>query len=275
VPAAEADLALARGVAGRIVSLEGLRVRRVVMIGSRALGTARPDSDLDLVVLVEPPAGTPPWRSADFAAEGVRLRARIGAAPVHVDLWVRTTDRYAEACDVIGGVDWLAAREGIEVFGRPAMRPPGVVLTREQIRCQNVSAWVEHACAALAAAHRLGNAAAVSGGAGDAGEPAATVRLAIARAVTAVLVAHQVYVPASAGPDARMGASVARRSAAGRDASAAAAGRSGDSRGAGSPSARRRPTLAGRAGGAVSGRPARAAVWASRFPPDAGESSFC
>jgi predicted nucleotidyltransferase len=192
----ENDLQLSRRVAGEVLAICGSAVQRIAVIGSRAKGTARQDSDLDLVVFVEPAAGTPPWRSADFAAERRRVQSQLASAPVRVDLSVRTTDRFAEARGVIGGVEWLVAHEGVDVFTRPFARNPAVRLGRDLIRRQNVSSWIEPACLAFDAAVRLANDGVLRGG-GD----LETVRLddVVTRALTAVLVAHQVYVAKEAG----------------------------------------------------------------------------
>jgi predicted nucleotidyltransferase len=185
-----ADVEFAREVARRIAAVRGERVRRVIMIGSRALGTPRPDSDLDLVVLVEPLPGTPPWRSADSAAARRRLQEELGPMPVPTEIWVRTTDRYEEARDVVGGVEWLADREGVEVYACALQRPPRLRLSPDQIRRQNVSAWVEHACLALDAA-AAGATRAVLGRSEDTAQTGANA--VVERALNAVLVAHQVY----------------------------------------------------------------------------------
>jgi hypothetical protein len=57
------DLDIANRIAARLVAVGEGRVRRVAMIGSRALGLARPGSDLDIVALLEPPATAPPWNT--------------------------------------------------------------------------------------------------------------------------------------------------------------------------------------------------------------------
>jgi hypothetical protein len=140
---------IAQRLAMQIVAVGLGRVQRVVLIGSRARGTARPDSDLDLVVLVELPSDASPWGPADVIAERKRIQHRIPAPPVSADLWVRTTDRYAEARGVIGGVERLVDTEGVEVYSRPQQRAPVVRRTLDQVRRELVSTWVEHTLAAL------------------------------------------------------------------------------------------------------------------------------
>lgn len=152
-PTAE-DQAFAQRVAERIREIDGPRVRRVILIGSRARGTARPDSDLDLVVLVEIPKSAAPWTQIDARAEAGRITDGLGALPMRVDLTVRTTDRYKEACNVVGGLEWAAAHEGLVVFHAPFSRPPIVRISPQNVRREHVSTWVHHALAALEAFDR-------------------------------------------------------------------------------------------------------------------------
>lgn len=198
MPPKPEDLAMAAELAGRIVAAGRGRVRRVAMVGSRALGTARPESDLDLVVLVELAAGAPPWGPKEFQAERGRLRREAGAPPVRTDLWVRTTDRFEEARRVVGGVEWLVETEGVEVYRRPLDRPPTVRRTPGQVRRENVSAWIEHAMLALEGATARGNAAALAAG-GAPAEARQAARAAVERAVNALLVSHQLRADKAGG----------------------------------------------------------------------------
>jgi predicted nucleotidyltransferase len=172
------DIALATRLAAEIARLGRGRVRRVVMIGSRAHGGARPDSDLDLVVLVELPAGSEPWNGDHFARAGRELQALLGTQPVKPDVRVRTIDRFAEAKEVPGGVEWLAAHEGVVVYDAPVTLPPTVRASRDDVRRELVSAWVHHAIAAL---ERFGQFAPPSG-------DSELARRAMERLVAAVLV---------------------------------------------------------------------------------------
>ena len=54
VTAGSSDEQLARRVAGQLRELYGARLKQVVLFGSRARGDADPDSDMDLVVVLEP-----------------------------------------------------------------------------------------------------------------------------------------------------------------------------------------------------------------------------
>jgi predicted nucleotidyltransferase len=192
------DLCLARAMAQRIVALLGAdRVQRVVLIGSRARGTARPDSDMDLVVLVEIPVDAPPWGPSEAAAARAWLQRALGPPPVPTDLWVRTTDRYAEARGVAGGVERLVDVEGTDVFARPAARAPVVRRRAEQVRREHVSAWLEHAVTALEATARMERGAAEPGAPRSAQEAA---NVCAVRALTALHLFHGKQIAKAAHP---------------------------------------------------------------------------
>ena len=147
----EIDRALASEVGHAIVALGHGCVRKIVMIGSRAEGRARPDSDLDLVVVVELPPNVNPWRGDDFARSGIELQSALGPRPVRVDIRVRTTDRYAEARDVPGGIEWVAAHTGVTVFETPQARTSVVRTPPVNVRRELVSSWMHHTVSALEA----------------------------------------------------------------------------------------------------------------------------
>lgn len=149
MPPTDSDRALASDIGRAIVELGHGRVRRIVMIGSRAEGRPRPDSDLDLVVLVELPPGERPWKGEDFARSGLELQAVLGPRAVRPDLRVRSTDRFAEAKDVPGGVEWLAEHGGVVVFETPLVRAPTIRTSAADVRRELVSSWMHHAATAL------------------------------------------------------------------------------------------------------------------------------
>lgn len=153
MPPAENDLRVARAFAKRIVTAGRGRVRRVVLVGSRALGTARADSDLDIVVLVETAASVRPWGTPECAAERDRLQREVGAPPLPTDLWVRTTDQYQEARGVLGSVEAMVDTEGIDLYAEPFQRAPRVRRTPAQVRREYTVGWVTHALRALEEAY--------------------------------------------------------------------------------------------------------------------------
>lgn len=196
MPATARDLAVAQAFAGRIVAAGQGRVRRVVMVGSRALGTARPDSDLDLVVLVELPPGARAWRISDCATERDRLQRVVGRPPLETDLWVRTTDQYEEARSVAGSVESLVDSEGVDVYARPFERAPRVRRTPAQVRREYTSGWITHALRALEAAGARDSA--------GTHERLAAARAAVERALHALLVSHGIRASKSGGAPAML-----------------------------------------------------------------------
>ena len=196
---------MAKALAKRIAAAGRGCVRRVVMVGSRALGTAGPESDLDLVVVVETSRGAPPWGQKEFRAERDRLREELGSLPVRTDLWVRTTDRFEEARRVVGGVEWMAETEGVVVYSRPLERRPVARRTPDQVRRENVSAWIEHALFALDAAARSANASVLRPDGAASGDPGGAARMAVERAVNALLVAHQLRASKHGGVGGMLG----------------------------------------------------------------------
>jgi predicted nucleotidyltransferase len=186
------DRAVATELAQRIVAAGLDRVRRVVMIGSRALGTAHPTSDLDLVVLVEVPRGSRAWGPAENLAERDRIQRAVGVPPITTDLSVRATDHYHEARHVIGGVEHLVGLEGVDVYSHPLSNPPTLRRTPTKVRQQHTGTWITHAAAVLEEA--TSSARADSGEEPDgAARLSAAAHASVMRAVTALLVSHQLH----------------------------------------------------------------------------------
>lgn len=192
MPPTSNDLRIAHAFAKRIVMAGRGRVRRVVLVGSRAVGTARADSDLDIVVLVETPAGVRPWATPECVAERERLQREVGAPPLPTDLWVRTTDQYQEARSVIGSVEAMVDAEGFDLYAEPFQRAPRVRRTPAQVRREYTVGWVTHALRALeeASARQTGVAERQPGLA--ALPPDLPAHTCILRAVLALLFSRQV-----------------------------------------------------------------------------------
>ncbi len=83
---------------------------RVVLFGSRARGTAREDSDVDLLVVM--PDGT------DRRQAAVDILMLLGEMPVAKDIVVTTPDHIARRGHVIGTVLRPALREGRVLYER-------------------------------------------------------------------------------------------------------------------------------------------------------------
>lgn len=190
-----ADLAIARQFSERLVAAGQGRIRRVVMIGSRARGTPGPESDLDLVVLVEISAAARPWANPEISAERRPLQDTVGRPPVPTDLWVRTTAQFEESRRVIGGVESLVESEGVDLFSRPFYRAPIVRRPPEEVKLANTSGWLEDGVAALERALAAGSGAELHVGSTRVADARGyLVDKAIRAAINALFVKHQVLV---------------------------------------------------------------------------------
>ena len=108
---AEADREDALGLAAKVVAHEGERVRRVILYGSRAQGTASPDSDFDLLVIESDPV---PKREAMLRLHGVLM-----TMPYPVDVWVMGEEEFEETKNVIGGLAHPARKYGVVLYEKP------------------------------------------------------------------------------------------------------------------------------------------------------------
>jgi hypothetical protein len=189
------DFRIAEGLSAQIVAASTGRVCRVVMIGSRAVGTARPDSDLDLVVVIEPPGGADRWGDRARSAERLRLHQMAASAPLPADIGVRTADQYQEAHGVVGGPEHLAATHGIPVYSRAPERAPVVRRTPDQVRYDNASIWIRHALVAVDHAVGAENMSVLAAaGPKVKRDPRALAQAAVERALNAILVLRRVHV---------------------------------------------------------------------------------
>ena len=95
--------------------VEAADPEQVILFGSRARGDARPDSDVDLVVVEAEPFG--PGR--DRRAEIVRLMRALGGCPVATDILVYSLDEVEYWRDSLNNVLARALREGRVLYERP------------------------------------------------------------------------------------------------------------------------------------------------------------
>jgi uncharacterized protein len=98
---------LAKRVVTRIV--EGVHPRQVIVFGSRARGTARPDSDVDVLVIYDGPM---PKRELKQ-----RIRKLFPLPDFGMDLFVLTPDEFERQKRVVSTVGRVAAREGVVCHG--------------------------------------------------------------------------------------------------------------------------------------------------------------
>ncbi len=88
-----------------------LEPRRILLFGSHARGDATPESDWDLLIVLDDdaPAERLDWRALHEARRGFR-----GA----VDLIPCRESDFRERVDVVGSLPWIAATEGVVVYER-------------------------------------------------------------------------------------------------------------------------------------------------------------
>ncbi|MGD0497391.1 MAG: nucleotidyltransferase domain-containing protein [Bryobacteraceae bacterium] len=85
---------------------------KIILFGSRARGDARPDSDVDLLVLFQ--------EVDDARARAVELYVALVGCGVATDILVSTTARFERYKNVVNTVYWPAAREGKVLYERAA-----------------------------------------------------------------------------------------------------------------------------------------------------------
>ena len=104
----ESDQRTAEELRTRLLTyLEG-RVRQIILYGSRARGTASPESDFDVLIVETDPVFK--WD------EMRRLRQVVHDLPHPVDVWVMGEREFEETKNVIGGLAYPAYKYGIVLY---------------------------------------------------------------------------------------------------------------------------------------------------------------
>ena len=84
------------------------QIRAIILYGSRARGTAVPDSDFDLLVIEADPVSK--------REEMQRLRRVVSDLPYPVDVWVMGEIEFEETKNVIGGLAYPAHKDGVVLY---------------------------------------------------------------------------------------------------------------------------------------------------------------
>jgi uncharacterized protein len=104
----ESDQKTAEELRARLLAHREGRVRRIILYGSRARGTASPESDFDLLVVEADPV---------FKRDEMRrLRQVVRDLPHPVDVWVIGEREFEETKNVIGGLAYPAYKYGIVLY---------------------------------------------------------------------------------------------------------------------------------------------------------------
>ena len=85
---------------------------QIILFGSHARGTARPDSDIDLLVVL-PVTGSK-------RAKQIEMRVALHDIRVPKDIVVATPDQVARQKNIVGTLIHPALREGKVLYARPA-----------------------------------------------------------------------------------------------------------------------------------------------------------
>lgn len=92
----------------RIVAM--FHPEKIILFGSHARGEAGPDSDIDLLVVMV--------FEGSAHERGLEISVALPDLPVSVDIIVTTPEDFAWRKDIVGTIEWPAAREGKVVYAR-------------------------------------------------------------------------------------------------------------------------------------------------------------
>ncbi len=102
------DRKIAEELKSRLLACDGDRIRRVILHGSRAQGSATEGSDFDLLVVEKDPVSK--------REEMRRLRQALSDLDYPVDVWVMGVEEFEETRNVIGGLAYPAHKYGVLLY---------------------------------------------------------------------------------------------------------------------------------------------------------------
>ncbi len=101
------------------------RPERVILFGSQARGDAGPDSDVDLLVVMDVEGST--------REKAIDIQVALHDIRVPTDIIVTTPEAFSWRKEIVGTIEWPAAREGKVLF-MPAVPDPLIAVIREWLR---------------------------------------------------------------------------------------------------------------------------------------------
>ncbi len=110
-PAARAHIAR---IVKRIV--EKFQPEQVILFGSHARGEAGPDSDVDLLIVMD--------FEGEVRDKWLEIRQALRDIPVAVDPIVTRPQDFAWRKEIVGTIEWPAVKEGKILYDRSKRRPP-------------------------------------------------------------------------------------------------------------------------------------------------------
>lgn len=104
----EKDREIAEELKKRFLASDGKRIRRLILYGSRAEGSATEESDFDFLVIEKDPVSK--------RDEMRRLRQSLSDLEYLVDVWVMGEEEFEETRNVIGGLAYPAHKYGLVLY---------------------------------------------------------------------------------------------------------------------------------------------------------------
>lgn len=139
-PATEVSAFVAR-LTQELLRITGSVTQRVMLFGSHASRLAFSDSDIDVLLLVEPTVHVI-WRPSDNVSLRRKCDLALGRGKFPLDLWVRSTSQYADASRVCGGVEYWARQANFILYERPMRRRvgslPDPIYTRARLTAETL-----------------------------------------------------------------------------------------------------------------------------------------